>query len=225
VRTAAVVLRAIGDPLRLHLLQELMHGPATVSDLAQRTRQPQSNASNHLAVLRGSGMVISRRRGRLVEYQIADTAVAQLVEAISLLTGPARTGLAAELAEGRTCYDHLAGRLGVTLLDRLIAAGALVHVDEPAARTLALGPNADAVFARLGLDLAGLDVQRRRFAYACLDWTERRPHLGGALGAALAARFLAAGWVRRRAGGRGLHVGAAAWNVLTPRNGAPQESS
>jgi len=174
---AAAVTAAIGDPVRLRLLQELMAGPAAVSELVRRLKAGQSNVSNHLSLLRAAALVVSRRRGRLIEYALAGPAVAQLVEVLSSLAGPPPAARRAELAEARTCYDHLAGRLGVAL--------------------------------------GRLPRSRRRFAFRCLDWTERRPHLGGALGAEVARAFERQGWTRRRPRSRRLDAAPRAWRALT----------
>ena len=210
---AASVTAAIGDPVRLRLLQELMAGPAAVSELVRRLKAGQSNVSNHLSLLRAAGLVGSRRRGRLIEYALAGPAVAQLVEVLSSLAGPPPAARRAELAEARTCYDHLAGRLGVALFDRLTESGAIV--DEHRSRVLRLGPHANEVFGQLGVALGRLPRSRRRFAFRCLDWTERRPHLGGALGAAVARAFERQGWTRRRPRSRRLDAAPRAWRALT----------
>src|SRR5438552_17784413 len=128
---AAAVTAAIGDPVRLRLLQELIAGPAAVSELVRRLRAGQSNVSNHLSLLRAAGLVGSRRRGRLIEYALAGPAVAQLVEVLSSLAGPPPAARRAELAGARTCYDHLAGRLGVTVFGQLLTAGAVLDVRRP----------------------------------------------------------------------------------------------
>src|SRR5438270_13077167 len=99
---AAIVAAAIGEPIRLRLLQELMTGPAAVSELVRRSKARQSNVSNHLSVLRAAGLLVARRRGRLIEYALAGPAVAQLVEVISVLAGPPPAARRAELAEART---------------------------------------------------------------------------------------------------------------------------
>ncbi|HEY2239407.1 MAG TPA: transcriptional regulator, partial [Streptosporangiaceae bacterium] len=103
---------------------------------------------------------------------------------------------ASALAEARTCYDHLAGRRGVELRDRLLAAGALRVAGD---RDHVLTARGEQLVSGLGVDLAGLGASRREFARACLDWTQRRPHLAGALPAAVTARFLAVGWLTRGA--------------------------
>ena len=201
---AAQLAQALADPLRLTLLRHLMGGPATVAELVAVTEASQSKVSNHLALLRAQNLVQAERQGRQMLYRIADPTVAQLVEALTVLAGepPRLARPAALLAQARTCYDHLAGSLGVALFDALVASEALIPplVDDQPVKLgpsgeVALGPTAEAVFGRLGIDLATASARRRQFAYACRDWTERRFHLGGALGAAVCHRFVDAGWV------------------------------
>lgn len=193
--------QALADPLRLAILQSLMSGPATVSELMSLSGATQSNVSNHLALLRERGLVRATRQGRQMVYELRDASVGQLVESLAQVAGapPALPFVqkSAPLVRARTCYDHLAGRLGVALFDALVARGAL---QSPAAARgpLELGPAAAEVFGAFGIDLAALRRERRKFATACLDWTERRPHLGGALGAALWAECVARGWVVRQ---------------------------
>ena len=199
--------QALADPVRLAILQSLMSGSATVSELMSLTGATQSNVSNHLALLRERELVRAKREGRQMVYELRDASVGQLVESLAQVAGRAAGGTptfvqqSAPLVRARTCYDHLAGRLGVALFDALAARGAL---QSPAAQRgpLDLGPAAAEVFGALGIDLAAARRERRKFATACLDWTERRPHLGGALGAALWARCVERGWVIRQPGTR-----------------------
>src|SRR5215470_1790264 len=115
-------------------------------------------------------------------YEVADPSVGQLVESLGMIAGRGseRLKLSPALARARTCYDHLAGRLGVAIFDTLVARHAILH---PAARYR--GPAGERVFRSLGVELDELFRERRQFATACGDWSERRAHLGGALGAAL----------------------------------------
>jgi DNA-binding transcriptional ArsR family regulator len=207
------VTQALADPLRLAVLQQLIGGPTSVSELVAVTESTQPNISNHLALLRARGLVRSARQGRQIVYELRDPAVAQLVEALSLVTG-ANTSKTARptpaVAQARTCYDHLAGKLGVTLYGALVQSEAL----QPAAQgqthstkdALTLGPQGAAFFGELGIAVDELRREKRRFAFACLDWTERRPHLGGALGAALCRVAMQRGWVTREAGTRAVLV-------------------
>lgn len=195
---AASIASALADPLRLAILHRLMEGPASVSEMVSVTREPQPKVSNHLAVLRDQGLVLSRRSGRQVAYGLRNPSVAQLVEALATLSGrhSRRPPAAAAIAEARTCYDHLAGRVGVAILDALRERGTL-KATRGATGDLRLGPAASDTFGSIGVDIARPPKGRRRFAFACLDWTERRPHLGGALGAALCSRAFETGWVER----------------------------
>lgn len=217
-----VLAQALADPLRLTILQHLMAGPASVSELLSVTGEAQSKVSNHLALLRERGLVQTTREGRQVVYQLADAPVAQLVESLSAVAGatPPKQWKSPQVVKARTCYDHLAGRFGVALFDALVAQGALEEpeaVQGYARGDVALGPAAGEVFAKLGIDTAGLQAlrrERRRFATACLDWTERRPHLGGALGAALWAQCVERGWVVKQPGTRAVVVTAAGKEAL-----------
>jgi DNA-binding transcriptional ArsR family regulator len=196
------ITRALADPLRLAVLHHLLAGPATVSELMTVVGAEQSRLSNHLAVLREGNLVRTTRQGRQVIYELHDAAVGTLVESLRQIAGPTpRTVKSVPIARARTCYDHLAGRLGVAVFNALVARRAVKPLkDVPG--DVALGPQAGALFETLGVDLEGVRRERRRFALACLDWTERKPHLGGALGAALWAEWVARGWIVRRPGTR-----------------------
>jgi DNA-binding transcriptional ArsR family regulator len=204
-RGSGRLAHALGDPLRLILLRWLLDGPATVGELVGVTGTTQPNTSNHLAVLRELGFVKAERDGRLIRYGLSGPAVAQLVEAMAALSATGkRPPPSSPLAEARTCYDHLAGRLGVSLLDGLIESSALSRPN--AQGVIDPGPRGKDVFGRLGVDLDEAARARRRFAFGCPDWTERRAHLGGALGAAVCRRFLEAGWVVTSRGTRAVLV-------------------
>src|SRR5438876_6878631 len=196
------ITQALGDPLRLAVLQHLMGGPASVSELMTVVGAEQSRLSNHLAVLRERGLVRASRHGRQVLYELHDRAVARLIESLAQIGGPpTRAVKSAPVAHARTCYDHVAGRLGVAIFEALVAGGAL-KTQKAAPDSVALAPKAGPIFEKLGVDLEAARQERRRFATACLDWTERRPHLGGALGAAILGALRARGYVRRRPRGR-----------------------
>lgn len=199
--------QALADPLRLVILQQLMEGPATVSELQSLTGESQSKVSNHLALLRERDLVRATREGRQMIYTLRDASVGQLVESLTVVAGmvPTRLWKSPQLIAARTCYDHLAGRYGVALFDALLAQEA---IKEPAEMhgEVALGPRGEEFFGKLGLNLSALRRERRRFAFACPDWTERRPHLGGVLGAALWAHFVERGWVVKQQGTRAIIV-------------------
>lgn len=200
------ITRALADPLRLAVLHHLMAGPASVSELMSAIGAEQSRLSNHLAVLRERNLVRATRQGRQVIYELRDAAVGRLVESLGQIGGaPPRTIKSAPIAHARTCYDHLAGRLGVALFKALVDRRA-VKTQKDVPGDVELGPQARRLFGTLGLDLDVVRQERRRFATACLDWTERQPHLGGALGAALWAEVVARGWIVRRPGTRAVVI-------------------
>lgn len=203
VETAAGLARLLADPLRLTMLQFLSWGPASVAELVTVTGASQPNVSNHLKLLREQDVVLAERRGRQTMYSLASVAIAELVWALGHAAGmdraPAGFRLEGPLCEARTCYDHLAGRLGVRILRRLRALGAVEAADGAWAE-VGPGPEAGAVFARLGIDLDAVARERgrRRFAFSCPDWTEPGAvHLGGALGAAVCDHCRAAGWLEK----------------------------
>jgi DNA-binding transcriptional ArsR family regulator len=195
--------QALADPLRLSILQQLMEGPATVSELISLTGETQSKVSNHLALLRERNLVHATRDRRQVIYTLRDVSVGQLVESLSLVAGmvPSRQEKSPQLITARTCYDHLAGRYGVALFEALVEQQAMIAPGEHRGN-IELGPRGEEVFGKLGLDLKAVRREHRRFAFACPDWTERRPHLGGALGAALWARMVERGWLAKQQGTR-----------------------
>jgi DNA-binding transcriptional ArsR family regulator len=192
------LLRELADPLRLRVVDRLAQGgPATVSELGVAFETPLPRLSNHLRRLREAGLVEVEQRGRHSLYRVADPGIARLLQVLDHVTGsvavpPPRSG-----APSRTCYDHLAGPVGVGVYAALVERGALA-VD--ADGDVSLGPAATELLPRLGIEPAELDAARRRFGFECFDATEHRPHLAGALGDALAASFLERGWLRRGSG-------------------------
>ena len=203
-RDASVIAQALADPIRFKILERLTDGPAAVSELVLLTGEAQSNVSNHLSVLRGRGLVAVTRIGRQRVYEVANPTVSQVVESLAMIAGRERVRLkmSPSLAKARTCYDHLAGRLGVAIFDSLVARRAIAHPGARYRGPIELGPAGPAVFGELGVGLEEAGRERRQFATACGDWSERRAHLGGALGAALWVRTLERGWVVRRPGTR-----------------------
>jgi len=209
------VLTALADPVRLAILQHLMGGGAAVSELVAVTGASQPNVSNHLTVLRRRGLVRDSRLGRQRVYELKDPRVAQLVESLASIAGGKTTATVkdAALVRARTCYDHLAGKLGVRMFEALARRKAIRLADPFAAKGKAgtghpieLGPAAESVFAEFGIGLEDALRGQRSPGYACRDWTERLPHLGGSLGAALWSRFVEAGWVQRKPGTRAVLV-------------------
>lgn len=194
---------AIGDPARASMLDALMDGRAlTAAELARVAGVAPQTASGHLARLAEAGLITLEKQGRHRYHRLASPAVAELLEGLRVLAGAARpvTGPRdAALRMARTCYDHMAGRLAVSVVDSLTARGQLVMEGEGAEIT----PDGTAFLEHLGV---AARPGRRILCRPCLDWSERRPHLAGAIGAALCARCLELGWVRRREGTRALAI-------------------
>jgi len=210
-RDLAPVASLIGDPTRIAILAALAEGHALpAGELAHRAGVHPATATAHLRQLVEGGLVAVRAQGRHRYHELSGPRVAAVVEALAQLA-PAtpvrslRTDRAARnLAEARTCYDHLAGRRGVELRDRLLAVGAGQMVDD---RDHRLTPRGRRLVADLGIDAQQLNTTRRVFARVCVDWTQRRPHLAGAFPALITRRFLELGWVARGSG-RSLRVAA-----------------
>jgi DNA-binding transcriptional ArsR family regulator len=190
------LLKELAHPLRLRVIDRLGHlGPASVSALAAELGAAMPELSNHLRRLRQAGLVRARRDGRHAVYELAGQEVDVLLPLLDRLTAPAEPQPAS--APSRTCYDHLAGPLGVALYRDLCERGALQPRRDG---TVELGPQAGPVLGSLGVDPGTVEPGRRRLAFECLDATEQQPHLAGALGAALAAALLDRGWIERARG-------------------------
>jgi DNA-binding transcriptional ArsR family regulator len=205
----AEVASLIGDPARANMLSALKDdGALTATELAHIAGVAPQTASGHLSKLMEARLIAVERQGRHRYYRLAGHQVAEALEALALLsvgsaTQPRRRGPRdQEVRFARTCYDHLAGRAGVAVTDALQACGLLRPADGDFCLT---GPG-ETFCAGFGIDLVGLAKGRRLFARQCLDWSERRPHLAGALGAALLEQFVARGWILRHRGGRAVEV-------------------
>lgn len=203
----ARVASAIAEPARSRMLCCLLDGCArTSTELAVVAGVGAPTASAHLQRMRQLGLVDVWVQGRHRYYRLANHDVAQALEALMVVANPA-TGrfvpsTPAALRLARSCYDHLAGTLGVAWHDRLLAMGWLrLTADATDYELTALGVRH---FAELGADMT-LST-RRRFAYPCMDWSVRRPHIGGALGAALLEFGIKRGWLRRQLDSRALTV-------------------
>ena len=205
----AAVATLLADPTRTRILWALSDGRTLpAGELARVARVAPSTASGHLARLVDGRMLDAVNQGRHRYFRLADPAIVRALEALAVIAPPAPIRSLRESERGkalhsaRTCYDHLAGRLGVTLTRALVESGYVAEqtdgyaVDERGERWL----------ATLGLDVPALRRQRRLFAPCCLDWSERRYHIAGALGAAIAARLFALDWLRRAATSRVVRV-------------------
>lgn len=209
----------IGDPARANMLTALLDGRArTVTELAMAARVAQSTTSGHLAKLLEGKLVSVTSSGRHRYYRLASPAVADVLESLMTVAieGPPRhrpkSPCSEAMARARTCYDHLAGKLGVSLAEALSDRGLIVLKDEGSLIT---------DFGRLELRKLGIELHEQKrsrpLCRACLDWSERRWHIGGAVGAALANRCFELGWTERQSGTRAVTItrsGAKAFQQL-----------
>lgn len=198
----ASVAALLGDPARANILTALMDGRAlTVSELAEAAGVTIQTASGHLAKLDAANLLTGEKQGRHRYFRLSGPDVAQVLEALMGLaqrTGATRVRTGpkdAALREARVCYDHLAGERGVALLDSARERGFIAGEND-----LILTEPGHAFFADFGIDFSGMAKSRRPLCRACLDWSERRSHLGGALGAAILSQLVEKGWARRETG-------------------------
>jgi len=201
---AARIASAIGEPARARMLYCLMDGHArTATELAVVAEVSPSTASVHLTRLKVESLVKVLVQGKHRYYSLQGPEVARVLESLSVLAGGPRQKFVPNtpnrLRAARTCYDHIAGTLGVQLHDRLESAGWLSNSYD-------LTPAGVQAFEALGIDVTEARGLHRRFAFACLDWSERRSHLGGALGAALLKLALRKKWVMQELDSRALSV-------------------
>ena len=222
--TVAAIAAAIGEPARARMLYALMDGHArTSTELAVVADIGASTASAHLGRLKVAGLVVVVAQGKHRYYQLAGTEVAAVLEGLNVLAGskPAFTpNTPRRLRAARTCYDHVAGAVGVALHDRLQALEWLVPAPGDPPGRYDVTPSGAAALDGLGVDVALARAQRRRFACDCLDWSERRPHLGGALGAALLTLVLRRRWLEQDLDSRALSVTPLGRRELASRFGA-----
>ena len=195
----APVAALAGDPARANMLSALIGGKAlTAGELAREAGVTAQTASSHLAKLVEGGLIAGIRQGRHRYFRLAGSDVAEMLEkmmGVAERAGHVRTRTgprAPELRKARVCYDHLAGEMGVALYDNLVRAR-LVAGGE----ALRLTRRGEEFARRFGLDLDALARERRPLCKSCLDWSQRRHHLAGALGAALLDRFYDLKWARR----------------------------
>jgi len=200
------VANAIAEPARARMLALLLSGEArSAGELAKAVNVTPQTASSHLALLRDAGLVSLRTQGRHRYFTLADAEVAHLLETLSLVAERDEVNRRWEQADwkplkhARTCYCHLAGELGVRLYDALLRAAVLVP-HRPDRLTLGAGASHWLREARFSDDEANRLARasgKARFAYGCMDWSERREHLAGPLARDLLEHFMAQGWLQR----------------------------
>ncbi|MGM0785449.1 MAG: ArsR/SmtB family transcription factor [Pseudomonadota bacterium] len=192
--------RTIGDPTRMGMLVLLMEGRAlTAKELAYGCGVQPGTATEHLKRLQDDALIESTAQGRHKYYRLATPGVAHAVESLMVVAKPVKVASpprrpGGAMGAARFCYDHLAGKLGTQVMAVLLERKFLVADDEAVNVTV----GGEAWFADFGIDIDSLRKRRRRFAYPCLDWSERCDHIGGALGAAMAERMIELGWICRR---------------------------
>jgi DNA-binding transcriptional ArsR family regulator len=205
----AAVAALMGEPRRASILLALIGGEELPAhELAARAGVSSSLASAHLAKLLDGELLVAERRGRNRFYRLSGRPVAEAIEGLLAIAPTRRAHSLRSASQGeairhaRTCYDHLAGELGVALSDALEQHGLIGPPDDG----FPLTPMGSDRLSALGIDVEALRGRRRPLTRSCLDWTERRPHLAGSVGAALATRLIELDWVRRRPGSRALAV-------------------
>jgi DNA-binding transcriptional ArsR family regulator len=208
----------IGEPSRAAMLDALLGGRwLAAGELASAAGVSRATASEHLARLLAGGLVIAERHGRHRYFALAGAHVAAALEALGALTDPRprttslrQTVRLHALRAGRTCYDHLAGELGVALTDGLLHRGWLADADGGWTVTA----RGEQGFADLGIDVAVLRARPRPLTRRCLDWTERRHHLAGELGAAVTLRLRDLGWTAELPHARAVRLTASGRSAL-----------
>jgi DNA-binding transcriptional ArsR family regulator len=218
--TIAEVAALIGDAARANMLSALMGGKAlTAGELALHAGVSAQTTSGHLAKLSESGLLALEKQGRHRYYRLASAEIAQAMEALMAVAGggPKRHRPFGPKDEAmrmaRTCYDHMAGRLGIAIADAL-SAKRFVILDDSAAAVTKKG---QMFFRHFGIDLEAGGRSKRPLCKTCLDWSERRPHLAGRLGAALFEHALASGWVARVPESRALKITSSGQRALVAK--------
>lgn len=212
----------LGDPARANMLAALMDGRAlTAKELAYAAHVSPQTTSGHLGKLTEAGLLTPHRQGRHRYYRLASPLVGQMLEGIMAVaasvdaTIPERRGTwrgGEALRTARTCYDHLAGRLGVALADSLCERGHVALTEDG-------GEVTDTGHRFLRMFGAEPEPGRRAFCRPCLDWSERRPHIAGRLGAALACRCFELGWIARQRDTRAVAITEAGRNGFAEQFG------
>jgi DNA-binding transcriptional ArsR family regulator len=227
-RLIAEIATLVGEPARATMLTALLDGRAlTATELAYAARITPQTASTHLAKLSPTGLLSVIREGRHRYFRLASPKVVEMLDgimAVALENRPRYRPLsrqARELSAARICYDHLAGRLSVDLAASLITHKYIVV----GAETAEITPAGTRFLTEFGIDLSALGSKRRHFCRLCLDWTERRPHVAGAVGAAVTKRCFDLGWTERMKHSRAVIVTASGKRGFSKTFGigAPEE--
>jgi DNA-binding transcriptional ArsR family regulator len=224
-RDVAALGALIGDPARARMLTALMSGTAlTATELALEADVAPSTASSHLAKLTEARLLTIEKQGRHRYFRLSDEEIAEMIEGLMEVTvqrtRTRRTGPSdPSLRFARVCYDHLAGELGVWMFDQLKQRSVLSGRD-----ALAISSSGEEFLDRLGVDIAQLSSARRPLCRTCVDWSERRHHLSGAVGAAILQRIFALRWARRETGSRAVTFSASGERMFRSQFSAPRVS-
>lgn len=206
----SIIAALIGNPANANMLIALMAGPAlTATELAHEAGLSPATTSGYLARLEAAKLVMRERQGRHRYYRLADAAVAKAIEGLMPLAeraGHLRTRPGPRdpaLRYARSCYDHLAGDLAVRMYDAFVERGVIERQDE----TVRLTTRGKSFLIGAGVDIQTLESNRRDLCRPCLDWSERRCHLAGTLGAAIFDLFQKNGWAKTQRGNRVVRFG------------------
>ncbi len=207
----ARIAMAIGEPARMRILLSLLDGYArTSTELAVLAEVAPSTASAHLNRLRETRLLRVAAKGRHRYYSLRSSDVARVLECLGVLAGGTTKRFVpstpASLRKARSCYDHMAGAVAVALHDQFLGERWLVPNSMGGFNAYEVSSSGTRTLGRLGIDIDEVRGCRRRLAYACLDWSERRPHIAGALGAALLRQAVAKKWVVRELNNRSLYL-------------------
>jgi len=228
--------RTIGEPTRMRMLTLLMEGRAlTAKELAYGSGVEPATATSHLRRLADDLLVSATTQGRHKYFRLTSPRIAELIESLMVIAQrqqPSRqqanpVGKADPvIRSARFCYDHLAGQLGVRLTDAMLERGLLVKTDMPDEQKSFTVTTTGVIWcASFGIDLAELRKSRRQLAFQCLDWSERKDHLAGALGAAIAERMIALGWIVKNKHSRAVSITVTGELALATQFGISLKSS
>ncbi|WP_188592704.1 ArsR/SmtB family transcription factor [Paenibacillus silvae] len=208
-----VIASLIADTSRSIFLAALLDGRALpAGELAYMAGVSPQTASNHLAKLVAGGLLQVEQQGRHRYYRLASQEIADLIEKMASIAPPAQirslkqSSQLQQLSHARTCYDHLAGKLGTSLCEALLESGYLVEPNEPQSKDYLITEKGSQWLSSFGIKLQSKPGSRRAIARKCLDWSERRHHLSGLLGEQLFHRLLELNWIRQKPGSRSIEV-------------------
>ena len=220
----AKVAAMIGDPTRARMLSALMGGQyLAAGELAAAAGVTAQTASAHVAKLVEADLVVARAQGRHRYFRLADADIGHALEALSLVAERSASadkwtqGPYKPLKAARTCYSHLAGELGVQIFEGMLARGALTSRDG----YFVVSPRGRDELSALGVAVPDIEspAAARKFAYPCVDWSERRDHLAGGLAVLMLERFIDQQWLRRVEGSRALRLTPSGARQLAPMLG------